>query len=117
MGHFLASAQYYYTGEVQGLHGDKLQHVSITVRSSGSVYLTGVDGDFSIVSRQAYDTLTFAYDGYEQYTTAMKSSDFLQVTLKASPSSGMAVERLVSVISGGSGSFYATVNGGGLRSD
>ena len=113
--HVCARAQYYFTGEVQGLHGDKLQHVAITVKSSGSVYLTGVDGDFSIVSRQANDTLTFAYEGYQQYTTSIKSTDFLQVMLKAVPSAGVAEDRLISMISGGGSSVYP--GAAGLRSD
>ncbi|HEV9037719.1 MAG TPA: von Willebrand factor type A domain-containing protein [Puia sp.] len=115
MWHIRAAAQYYFTGEVQGMHGDKLQHVSITVKSSGSVFLTGVDGDFSIVSRQSDDTLTFVYDGYEHFTTSIKSTDFLQVTLKATPATGMAGDRLVSMISGGGPSAYG--GAGGLRSD
>jgi Ca-activated chloride channel family protein len=115
MWHVCARCQYYFTGEVQGSHGDKLQHVAITVKSSGSVYLTGVDGDFSIVSRQANDTLTFAYEGYQQYCTSIKSTDFLQVTLKPGPSTAMSGDRLISSISGSGGSVYP--GAGGLRSD
>jgi len=76
------SAQYYFTGEVKDLHGDKLQRVAIIVRSTGLVYQTGRYGDFEIVSKKDDDSLTFAYNGYEQYTTAIKSTDFLKVTLK-----------------------------------
>jgi Ca-activated chloride channel family protein len=89
--------------------------VTITVKSSGSVFLTGVDGDFSIVSRQADDTLTFVYEGYEHFTTSIKSTDFLQVTLKAVPSAGVAGDRLVSEVTGGGPSVYPGVSG--LRSD
>jgi Ca-activated chloride channel family protein len=100
LGHICAPAQFYFTGEVHGLYGDKLQHATITVRSTGAVYLTGVDGDFSIVSRQEDDTLTFAYEGYVQYTTAIKATDFLQVTLKAKASaSASANDQLQSMIS------------------
>lgn len=96
------------------MHGDKLQHVTITVRSSGSNYLTGVDGDFSIASRQADDSVTFALDGYEQYTTAIQSTVFLQVTLKAQSSSSLSSgDRLISTISGGGSAAYP---GAGLRS-
>ncbi|HXB93817.1 MAG TPA: von Willebrand factor type A domain-containing protein [Puia sp.] len=99
--HFCASAQYYFTGEVQGFHGDKLQHVTITIKSTGSAFLTGVDGDFSIVSRQAEDTVTFTYDGYEPYTTAIRSTDFLQVLMKVLPSAATpASDRLISTITG-----------------
>jgi Ca-activated chloride channel family protein len=76
------SAQYYFTGEVKDLHGDKLQRVAIIVRSTGEVFMTGRYGDFEIVSKSADDSLTFAYNGYERYTTAIKSTDYLQVTLK-----------------------------------
>jgi len=76
------SAQYYFTGEVKDLHGDKLQRVAILVQSTGLVYQTGRYGDFEIVSKTTDDSLTFAYNGYEQYTTAIKATDFLKVTLK-----------------------------------
>ena len=76
------SAQYYFTGEVKDLHGDKLQRVAIIVQSTGLIYLTGRYGDFEIVSKKSDDSLTFAYNGYEQYTTSIKSTDFLKVTLK-----------------------------------
>jgi Ca-activated chloride channel family protein len=76
------SAQYYFTGEVKDLHGDKLQRVAIMVQSTGIIYQTGRYGDFEIVSKTAGDSLTFAYNGYEKYTTAIKSTDYLQVTLK-----------------------------------
>ncbi len=76
-----AFSQYYFTGDVEGLHGDKLQHVLITVLSTGAAYRTGVDGDFAITSRQPDDTLTFQYDGYEAYTTQVRSTAVLKVTL------------------------------------
>ena len=76
-----AFSQYYFTGEVEGLHGDKLQHVQITVLSTGSVFRTGADGSFSITSRQPEDTITFQYDGYERYTTRIHSTDVLKITL------------------------------------
>ena len=75
-------SQYYFTGEVGDLHGDKLQHVLIKVFSTGTVYRTGADGNFAITSRQPDDTATFQYDGYEQYTTTIHSTDFLKITLK-----------------------------------
>jgi Ca-activated chloride channel family protein len=76
-----AFSQYYFTGEVEGLHGDKLQHVLITVLSTGASYRTGVDGDFAITSRSSEDTLTFQYDGYEAYTTSIRSTEVLKITL------------------------------------
>jgi Ca-activated chloride channel family protein len=81
LAHVPAFSQYYFTGEVDGLHGDKLQHVLITVLSSGSVYRTSVDGDFAITSRLPVDTVTFQYDGYESYTTTIRSTQVLKVTL------------------------------------
>ena len=76
------SAQYYFTGEVKDLHGDKLQRVAIIVQSTGLIYETGRYGDFEIISKKTDDSLTFAYNGYEQYRTAIKSTDYLKVTLK-----------------------------------
>jgi len=114
VGHSCASAQYYFTGEVQGLHGDKLQHVTITVRSTGTVYLTGVDGDFSIVSHKSEDTLVFVHDGYEPYSTAIRSTDFMQVTLKEKLPSATAEDGLISLISGGGNVSYPGASG--LRS-
>jgi len=81
LAHVPAFSQYYFTGEVEGLHGDKLQHVLITVLSTGSVFRTGVDGDFAITSRLPVDTVTFQYDGYESYTTTIRSTEVLKVTL------------------------------------
>ena len=75
-------AQYFFTGEVKDLHGDKLQRVAIIVQSTGQIFQTGRYGDFEIISKTTDDSLTFAYNGYEKYTTAIKSTDFLQVTLK-----------------------------------
>lgn len=97
-----ATAQYYFTGEVKDPHGDKLQRVAIIVQSTGQVYQTGPKGDFEITSRKADDSLTFAYNGYEQYTTAVKSTDFLQVILKMlTPPSVPRRNRLISLISRG----------------
>jgi Ca-activated chloride channel homolog len=78
-------AQYYLTGEVQGSHGDKLQNVTITVLSTGASFLTGSLGEFRIVSRTADDTLTFAAEGFETYTTEIHTTGFLQVTLRMIP--------------------------------
>lgn len=83
LAHFSAISQYYFTGEVEGLHGDKLQHVQITVLSTGSVYRTGVEGDFAITSRLADDTLCFQSEGYEPYKTTIHSTDVLKITLNA----------------------------------
>ena len=76
------SAQYFFTGEVKDLHGDKLQRVAILVQSTGMVYQTGRYGDFEIISKSTDDSLTFACNGYEKYSTSIKSSDYLKVTLK-----------------------------------
>lgn len=90
MAQICANAQYYFTGEVQGLHGDKLQHVTITLRSTGGVFRTVADGTFAITSRLPEDTVSFAYDGYESYTTVIRSTESLQVLLKMDPFSQQA---------------------------
>jgi Ca-activated chloride channel homolog len=77
-----ACAQYYFTGEVQDLHGDKLQHVSIVIWSNQSVFHTGRSGEFEITSLHPDDSVTFIYQGYEQYSTVIRSADFLQITLR-----------------------------------
>jgi len=78
-------AQYYLTGEVIGSHGDNLQHVSVFVQSTGLVYKTGSYGNFEIVSRTTDDSLTFSAEGYEPYSTAVTSTEFLRVRLKERP--------------------------------
>ncbi|HXB07512.1 MAG TPA: hypothetical protein VNW04_10360, partial [Puia sp.] len=72
------SGQYFFTGEVKDLHGDKLQRVAVIVQSTGLIYQTGRYGEFEIDSKKADDSLTFAYSGYERYSTAIKSTDFLK---------------------------------------
>jgi Ca-activated chloride channel family protein len=76
------AAQYFLTGEVRGPHGDKLQNAAILVQSTGATYRSGLFGEFGILSRIMDDTVTFAADGYESYTTAIHTTGFLQVTLK-----------------------------------
>lgn len=78
-------AQYYFTGEVKDPHGDRLQFVTILVKSTGALYRTGSLGDYGIVSDKSDDTLTFAYDGYQTYKTSVSATDFLQVTLQTLP--------------------------------
>ena len=106
------SAQYYFTGEVKGSHGDNLQRVSITVQSTGETYHTAASGNFEIVSRNADDSLTFAADGYEKYFTTVSSSEFLRITLKetAVPMPSRK-DRLFSVVNGSSVSFTCNSNG------
>lgn len=77
-----ARSQYYLTGEVLDVHGDKLQNVSISSHSTGLTYLTGISGEFRILSRSILDTLTFAIDGYQAYTTEVNSGGYMSVTLK-----------------------------------
>jgi len=75
-------AQYFFTGEVRDPHGDKLQNGSIIVQSTGLSYSTGFFGEFGITSRKQEDTLTFAFEGYEPYRTAVSAAEFMQVRLK-----------------------------------
>lgn len=90
MAQICANAQYYFTGEVQGLHGDKLQYVAIKVRSTGGVYRTGADGTFAITSLEPEDTVSFVCEGYEPYTTVIRSTESLEVLLKIDPFSQRA---------------------------
>ena len=76
------TAQYFLTGEVMDGHGDKLQNVLISSHSTGAVYQTDLVGEFRILSRTMDDTLTFAVDGYESYTTAIHTTGYLLVTLR-----------------------------------
>lgn len=95
-----ASAQYFFTGEVKDLHGDKLQRVAILVQSTGLIYQTGRYGDFEITSKTEDDSLTFACNGYEKYTTAIRSTDFLKIILKRlTPPSALRKPRTTSLIS------------------
>jgi Ca-activated chloride channel family protein len=77
-----SEAQYFFTGEVRDVHGDKLQNGSIFVRSTGLSYKTGFYGEFRIISRRPDDTLTLNFEGYEPYTVFTSASEFLQITLK-----------------------------------
>ncbi len=94
-----APAQFYLSGEVLDIHGDKLQNVSITAHSSGLVSFTGAAGDFQVLSRVQDDTLTFVLDGYEKYTAAIHATGYLLVTLRMNSfSSDEDERRLVSAI-------------------
>jgi Ca-activated chloride channel family protein len=86
-------AQFFLTGEVLDVHGDKLQNVSVSSHSSGFVYQTDMTGEFRISSRVMDDTLTFAVDGYEPYTTAVHSTGYLLVTLRMNTFEADEVER------------------------
>jgi Ca-activated chloride channel family protein len=106
------SAQYYFTGEVKGAHGDNLQRVAIIVQSTGEIYKTGVSGSFEIITRKTEDSVTFYLDGYEHYSTAINTTGFLRVTLKELPLSPTTKKKsLASVINGSSVSFACNSNG------
>lgn len=105
------SAQYFFTGEVQDTHGDKLQNVTILVQSTGALYRTGTEGSFEIGTRKTEDTLLFAVPGYEPYKTTIRSADFLQITLKMLTPSMALKPRLLSAANGRTVSFPADVEG------
>lgn len=106
------SAQYYFTGEVKGAHGDNLQHVAIIIQSTGEIYKTGASGSFEIITRKTEDSVTFYLDGYEHYSTAINTTGFLRVTLKELPLSLTTKKKsLASVINGSSISFACNSNG------
>ena len=117
-------AQFYLTGEVLDIHGDKLQNVSIFSHSSGFVYQTDMAGEFRISSQVMDDTLTFAVDGYEKYMTAVHSTGYLLVTLRmnsfaADEDERRLVSRIVVAKRGGGGrdsvAGAAGTIGGGTR--
>jgi len=106
------SAQYYFTGEVKGPHGDHLQGVSVYVQSTGEIYRTSSTGSFEIISRKTDDSLTFSVQGYEHYSTAISSNEFLRVTLKERPLDLTSKKNyLSSVVNGSSVSFTCNSNG------
>ncbi len=105
------SAQYFFTGEVDDEHGDKLQQVSILVKSTGYIYQTGLNGDFSIRSRSEEDSLTFLVDGYSTYSTVIHSSGFLQIMLKPRTALAASSFPLLSVTNGMSVSFTGEQDG------
>ncbi len=105
------SAQYYFTGEVTDVHGDKLPNVSILVKSTGDLYRTGTGGSFEIVTRKTDDSLLFAAAGYEPYTTAIRASDFLQIILKMQPLRLTRKHRILTTALGNEVSFPADING------
>jgi Ca-activated chloride channel family protein len=114
----LSPAQFYLTGGVLDIHGDKLQNVSISSHSSGLVYQTDLAGEFRILSRVMDDTLTFAVEGYEPYTTAVHSTGYLLLTLRMNSFAADEDERrLVSwirVVKPDSGVASVAGTGGGM---
>lgn len=106
------SAQYYFTGEVTDVRGDKLPNVSILVQSTGALLRTGTGGSFEIITRKTDDSLLFAAAGYEPLATAIRSSDFLQVILKMLPLRLIQKKhRLLTTALGSQVSFPADING------
>jgi len=106
------TAQYYFTGEVTDVHGDKLPNVSIVVQSTGALYRTGTGGSFEIVTKKTDDSLLFAAAGYEPYATAVRSSGFLQVILKMQPLRlNRKKHRILTALQGRQVSFPADING------
>jgi Ca-activated chloride channel family protein len=93
-------AQYFFTGEVKDPHGDRLENVNITLRSTGLAFKTGVSGDFRILSDKSEDTVTFSLEGYQSYSTAISTTGFLQIRLKmVAFHTGPAKNRRASIIS------------------
>ncbi len=82
-------SQFYFRGTVKDNHGDKLQYVKITVKSTGLVYRTDVFGGFGFSSGAAADTVSFWYDGYEGTTKVLQASGFATVVLNALPASAI----------------------------
>src|SRR5262249_29874585 len=72
---------------------------------------TGNEGSFEIMSRNTEDSLLFALPGYEPYKTAIRSADFLSVTLKMRAVAPPRQQRLLSASSRASVSFPADIDG------
>jgi len=106
-----AYSQYFFTGEVRDVHGDRLPNVAVLVQSTGTLYKTGLEGNFEISSRSSEDSLLFAMPGYEPFRTAIRSADFVQITLKMRVLAPSRKGRLLSASSGASVSFPADIDG------
>ncbi|MFL5787274.1 MAG: von Willebrand factor type A domain-containing protein [Flavisolibacter sp.] len=80
-------SQYYLRGEVTDDHGNKLQNVTIIVRTTQQVFRTGTYGDFGIISNNSKDTLSFSLDGFFTVSKPVDAKEYVIVVLKTKPSS------------------------------
>ena len=96
---------------MRDVHGDRLPNVAVLVRSTGTLYKTGLEGNFEISSRSSEDSLLIAMPGYESYRMAIRSADFVQITLKMRVPAPARKGRLLSASSGASVSFPANIDG------
>lgn len=77
--------QHYIRGAVKDEQGKNISGVRITLHSTDAIFISGSEGDFGLNSPHLSDTLSFSLEGYQSETLAVRSSDWVQVILKAKP--------------------------------
>ena len=68
------------SGTVTNAEGKSLPGVTVTVRNTTKITMTGDNGDYSI-SSTAGETLVFSYVGFTTKTVLIGSSDIVNITL------------------------------------
>ncbi len=77
------NAQYYLRGEIKDVKNQLLQNVKILLHSDKNIYYSGSSGGFGLSCRNAVDSLTVMFDGYETVSINVKTDVFQQIVLKA----------------------------------
>ncbi len=77
--------QYYIRGDVKDEKSNPLQNVRIILHSTGLPYASGIGGAFGILTSKETDSMTFSLDGYEPFSTRLKTSQYVSVVLKMLP--------------------------------
>ncbi|RYY49484.1 MAG: VWA domain-containing protein [Chitinophagaceae bacterium] len=94
-----AIGQYYLRGEIKSDKNLPLQNVKIFVHSARTLFQSGNYGSFGFTVNKPYDSLTFSLEGFESKSVYVKTSDWLNVTLKtAADFASKQKQKLISVI-------------------
>ena len=94
-----AIGQYYLRGEIKSDKNLPLQNVKIFVHSARTLFQSGNYGSFGFTVNRPYDSLTFSLEGFESKSVYVKTSDWLNVTLKtAADFASKQKQKLISVI-------------------
>lgn len=80
-----ASGQYFFRGEVEDGHGDKLQNVKITSLATKKTYRSNLYGGFGFSSPVMRDTLQFSTDGFEVNTQVLQADKSVTISMKSLP--------------------------------